>query len=72
MGQEMMTLDEVASYLRVKYERAAQLARCGILPTVRLGRQIRIQRSQLEAFIAHGGYKLPGGWRKETRHSENA
>jgi putative molybdopterin biosynthesis protein len=55
----LLTLKEVAEILNVKVFRAAELVRLGILPAVRLGRQIRVDREQLSGFIARGGKSLP-------------
>jgi hypothetical protein len=63
MTHDILTLVEVAGFLKIKYHRAAELARLRILPHFHLGRQIRVSRAQLESFIAHGGQALPGGWR---------
>ncbi len=65
MHQTLLTLEETAKQLNVSYARAAQLAREGILPTIRLGRQIRVHPDQLSEFLARGGRALPGGWRRE-------
>ena len=66
MNRTLLTLDETAKVLNVKYARAAQLAREGILPTIRLNRQIRVDPDQLNEFISRGGRALPGGWRREA------
>ncbi len=67
MNQDTLTLSETALFLRIKYERAAELARRKILPHFRLGRQIRVSRAALQAFVERGGQALPGGWRREAR-----
>jgi excisionase family DNA binding protein len=64
MTKELLTLEETARVLHVKYGRAAELAREGVIPVVRLGRQIRINPDDLNQFIANGGKALPGGWRR--------
>lgn len=46
--------------------RIYDLCRRGIFPHVRLGRQIRFDPEQVEAWIAAGGQALPGGWRQEA------
>ena len=61
MTKELLTLDQVARILQVKYHRAAELAREGILPVIRLGRQVRVCPDQLAAFLANGGASLPTG-----------
>jgi putative molybdopterin biosynthesis protein len=64
MTNELLTLEQTAKVLSVTYARAAELAREGIIPVVRLGRQIRINPEDLNSFIASGGKALPGGWRR--------
>lgn len=39
--------------------------RQGILPAVRLGRHIRVDREVLDEWIKNGGQSLPGGWKRE-------
>jgi excisionase family DNA binding protein len=63
---EALTTNEVAKILKVKLSRVQELVRQGVLPHFRLGRQIRIDRQQLQQFIARGGQALPGGWRRTT------
>lgn len=55
MFQEHLTLRQVADVLQIRYQRAAELARLGVLPVIRLGRQIRVSPTQLESFLAGGG-----------------
>ena len=65
--KKLLRLSEVTTILPVSYQRLAELARRGILPTVRLGRQIFVDPARLAEFIAAGGKALPGGWRRESR-----
>ena len=58
MISTLLTLTQTADILNVTYARAADLARRGFLPTVRLGRQIRIDADRLKALIAGGGRSL--------------
>ena len=61
------TIAEVAAMLRVRPARVYELIRLDVLPgVVRVGRQIRIDAVALDAWIAAGGYALPGGWRREA------
>jgi len=61
-----MTVAEAAEILKLKKWRVYELCRQDAIPgVVRIGRQIRIQRTKLAAFIEGGGARLPGGWRKE-------
>jgi excisionase family DNA binding protein len=66
MSKSLLTLEQVAEALSVSYARASQLAREGILPVVRLGRQYRVDPERLAEFVAGGGRPLPGGWRREA------
>jgi len=63
MLPKLMTIEQVAAILNVKTTRAYELARTGVLPTVRLGRQVRVDERRLLAWIESGGATLPGGWR---------
>jgi excisionase family DNA binding protein len=69
---KLLTLQEAADLLRIRYWRAAELARRGVLPAIRLGRQTRIDPVRLREFLDRGGQALPGGWRKQPRESVEA
>jgi putative molybdopterin biosynthesis protein len=55
---------EVADRLGVSLQRAYEMGRCGLLPIVRLGRQIRVEEARLMSWIESGGRALPGGWKR--------
>ena len=58
-----------AARLQVNLTRFYDLVRRGILPpgvAVRLGRRIRVNPAELEAFIQGGGAVLPGGWKRRA------
>jgi len=61
MAQKLLRIAEVAARLDVRVERAYELAREGVLPVVRLGRQIRIEPERFEAFIERGGQGTTSG-----------
>jgi len=65
--EELLRLKDAAAKLGISYARAAELARQGLLPVVRLGRQIRVSPERLADFVANGGKALPGVWRKQPR-----
>ena len=58
----MMRIPEVAQRLAVSVPRAYELARLGLLPSTRVGRQVRVDPQALERWIAAGGRPLDGGW----------
>ena len=55
---ELMTVPEVAQVLRVPTARAYQLARDGLIPSVRVGRQVRVDRDALKEWARGGGRPL--------------
>ena len=62
----LLTIEEVADILRVPKQRAYQMARQELFPVVHMGRQIRVEESALRSWIANGGRKLSGGWRRKA------
>lgn len=62
----LLRVPHVARILDVSEDRVYELAREGVLPAVRLGRQIRFDEDKLRAWIDQGGCALPGGWRREA------
>lgn len=67
MLSALLSLKEACIALNITYARGTALARAGILPVVRLGRQVRVDPDRLRKFVEDGGKALPGGWRKEAR-----
>jgi excisionase family DNA binding protein len=63
----LLIADETARVLRVPTPRVYALARQGILPCVRLGRQLRFCQHALDRWIEEGGQALPGGWRRNAQ-----
>jgi excisionase family DNA binding protein len=59
----LLTIPEVSDLLRVPPARAYELARQGVLPVVRLGRQVRVSEPALQRWIEDGG-QVSGGWRQ--------
>jgi len=64
--RRLLATEEVAEVLAVKPARVYELCRQGILPHVKLGRQVRVDKVALDEFITGGGKALPGGWKKEA------
>lgn len=48
-------VEEIAEQLQVKKSRLYELTRLGIIPSVRLGRQIRFDPKAIEEWINSGG-----------------
>lgn len=51
----LLTIPEVAELLAVRRSRAYQLARDGVIPSVRLGVQVRVDPARFEAWLRSGG-----------------
>jgi excisionase family DNA binding protein len=61
---QMLTMQEVAERLGVSLQRVYEMGRTGVLPIVRMGRQIRVEEGRLMSWIESGGRPLPGGWKR--------
>lgn len=51
VGNEMLTPNEVASYLKVPVKTIWRWCRTGTLPAVKIGKYWRIPQDELDAFI---------------------
>lgn len=66
MTTKLLRVAEAASILDLSDYQVLAYAREGILPHVRLGRQIRFSPAALDEFIATGGRGYKGGWKREA------
>jgi excisionase family DNA binding protein len=66
MDKKLLRLPEVARILDLKEDRVYALAREGIIPIVRIGRQLRVDPDKLQEWIDNGGKAFDGGWKKEA------
>lgn len=64
--KQLLTMSQAAEILGVREPKIYIMAREGLLPVVRLGRQLRIDPDKLEQWIESGGQSFDGGWRKEA------
>ncbi len=48
---EILTVAEVAEYLRINPQTVYRKAKAGELPAVRIGRAIRFRRTELDAWL---------------------
>lgn len=55
---DVLTVSEVAQYLRVNPQTVYRKAKVGQLPAVRIGRAIRFRRSELEIWMRAGFGKV--------------
>lgn len=61
----LVTAEEISTELSITPARVYDLARQGVLPSVRLGRQIRFDPERIKAWIDSGGQALSDGWRHD-------
>ena len=54
MVAEVMTVSEVAEYLRVNPQTVYRKAKAGELPAVRIGRAIRFRKTELDEWMKKG------------------
>lgn len=59
----LMRAVEVADWLGVPQQRVYELARSGLIPSIKLGRSYRFSQPALESFMTKGGQGLSDGWR---------
>ena len=52
MNQEILTVKEVAKYLRVTPDTVYRLSKRGTIPASKVGRHIRFKREDIEEFLA--------------------
>jgi excisionase family DNA binding protein len=55
MADKLMTIKEVADYLRVSRTRLYQLARAGEVPAKRVGHLWRFSKAEIDAWLSGGG-----------------
>lgn len=48
---EIMTVQETAKYLRLKRSTAYELIKQGVIPSIKLGRQIRVPKNRLLGLL---------------------
>ena len=62
----LLTMKEVALRLGISLQRTYEMGRLGLLPVVRLGRQLRVEEGRLASWVEDGGRGLPGGWKRNS------
>ena len=62
----LLTMKDVAQRLGISLQRTYEMGRLGLLPVVRLGRQIRVEEGRLASWVESGGRELLGGWKRNS------
>ena len=62
MGQDLLTAQEAADLLKVKKATVYEMVKRGQIPAVKIGKQVRIARGDLERMLTPPGQSAaPGG-----------
>jgi excisionase family DNA binding protein len=67
MDSELLTVPEAAAFLRLKTSTIRAWTSQRRIPFVKVGRLVRIRRSDLEALIAGSVVPAPGEYSTETK-----
>lgn len=59
------TVSEIAQVIRLSQPRVYEAVRTGLLPAVRIGRQVRIEERAFLDWVEAGGATLDGGWKHQ-------
>ena len=54
-----LTVNEIAKTLRLQNQRVYEAIRRGLLPAVRIGRQVRVEEQALREWVNNGGQRYP-------------
>lgn len=60
------TVPEIADLLQMKRERVYEAVRLGLVPSVHIGRQIRIEEKAFLDWVQGGGQTYAAGWRHKA------
>jgi len=58
LPSRLLTIAEVAEVLRIPKTRVYELVRAGVIPAVRILRQVRVHPDRLGEFLSNGGKAL--------------
>lgn len=64
---KLLKAEDVAEIFDMSIDRVYQLARAYIIPSVRIGRQLRFDPIQIDEFIKSGGMALSEGCKNENK-----
>jgi len=69
MDAHLMTVEDVADYLRVKPSTVYEWAKQGKLPASKVGRLWRFERKEIEAWVRNSGPQMPAD-RRSASHEQ--
>lgn len=64
MAKEVMTVEEVAEYLRVTSYSIYEWAKAGKMPAAKVGRLWRFHREEIDTWVRNGGLQAPAKLKK--------
>jgi excisionase family DNA binding protein len=65
VGESLWDVADTAKFLKLNEARVYDGVRQGLIPAVRIGRQVRFDPVEIRAWVKAGGRALPGGWRRD-------
>ncbi|CCQ94097.1 DNA binding domain protein, excisionase family [[Clostridium] ultunense Esp] len=66
MEKKLLLVEDVAEILNLSVQSVYTQVREGIIPAIRIGRQLRFDPDKLQEWMDQGGTALPGVWKKEA------
>lgn len=66
MHLRFYTVTEMAQLLQLTPHRVYEAVRQGLLPAVRIGRQVRIEEQAFLSWVQAGGQTYEGGWKRQA------
>jgi PTS system nitrogen regulatory IIA component len=61
MNSEVLTVEEVANYLRIDIRTVYRLAKKGDIPCIKIGRQWRFNRDDIKELVSGGLHNKENG-----------
>ena len=61
MNSEVLTVEEVANYLRIDIRTVYRLAKRGDIPCIKIGRQWRFNRDDIKELVSGGLHNKENG-----------
>ena len=63
VNMKILTIKETADILKINMHTAYRYAREGTIPTVRLGKSLRVDEEVLERWLTENSGKILGAWK---------
>ncbi len=68
---KILTIKETADFLKINMHTAYRYAREGTIPSIRLGKSLRVDEEVLERWLIDNSGKTPGAWKRKKPVKKN-